>query len=154
MRTVRISWIMIGVVCVLLLGMPEIVGKAADAYDGASKVSVTSGNLNPLKWDRAVAKASGCVTGNRWGQADINSSVEAKGYIYYYSPTSKCYTKLNFSKSATITKTGTSKTLIDKKGPDLDSNYDDVYSIAIFCKFKLTCNQCAAEVSRTRSASE
>lgn len=154
MRTVRVSWIIIGVFCVILLGMPEIVSKAADSYDGASTVSVTSGNLNPLKGDSAKAKASGCTTGNRWGQSDINSSVNATGYIFYYSPSSKSYKKYNFNEDANIKKTGTSKVLVSKKGKDFDKKYEDVYSISIYSKFKLTCNQCGADVTRTRSASE
>ncbi len=154
MRTVRVSWIIIGVFCVILLGMPEIVSKAADAYDGASTVSVTSGNLNPLKGDSAKAKASGCATGNRWGNSNIDSSVNATGYIFYYSPSNKRYEKRNFNESASINKPGTSKELISKKGKDLDKKYDDVYAMSIFCKFKLTCNQCGADVTRTRTASE
>lgn len=148
------TMVVLGLCVVMMLCGIELIGYAADAYDGASKVSVKSGNLNPLTVDTAQAQASGCATGNRWGSSDIDSVVKAKGYIYYYSPSKQVYKKYEFNTKDEITKPGELKTLIKRKGTELDSKYDDAYAISIFSTFNLTCKKCGAEVTRSRSASE
>lgn len=123
----------------------------AGNYSGRGYVESVDKN-NCLARDYVFGYATSCVEGNGFINRVTNSTVKGNGYYEYLNTKSRKWERKTVKLEDKITKSGERKYLNNKKKiypSDVCKYTKDEYSVAIQCKFNLTCNNCGAVYKKT-----